>query len=58
MLYLGMPPVDPEMAEQFVGEMADYAALGITRVFLMPFSPDPVGFIENLGAHVIPALSD
>jgi F420-dependent oxidoreductase-like protein len=58
MLYFGMPPIDPETAEQFVGELADYAALGITRVFVIPFGPDPVGFIENVGAHAIPALSD
>lgn len=58
MLYFGLPPLDPAMAEEFVTAMTDYAALGIGRVFVMPFGPDPVGFVENVGAHVVAALSN
>ena len=30
----------------------------IGRVFVVLFGPDPVGLIENVGAHVVHALSN
>lgn len=43
-----------ELAEH----LAPYAAAGITEVHVMPWSGDPVGFVEGLGAHVVPRLGD
>jgi F420-dependent oxidoreductase-like protein len=52
----GTPPTTPEAVAPFVAQMAEYAALGVARVILMPPGPDPVGFVRALGAHVVPRL--
>ena len=44
-------------AATFADQMADYAALGVTDVHVMPFGPDPVGFVRQLGEHVVPRLA-
>jgi F420-dependent oxidoreductase-like protein len=38
--------------------LAPYAAAGVTEVHVMPWSGDPVGFVEGLGRHVVPRLAD
>ena len=43
-----------ELAEQ----LTPYAAAGVTDVHVMPWSGDPVGFVEGLGRHVVPRLAD
>jgi F420-dependent oxidoreductase-like protein len=43
-----------ELAEQ----LAPYAAAGVTELHVMPWSDDPVGFVEGLGRHVVPRLTD
>ena len=46
-----------DAAATFAETMAAYAAVGITEVHVMPMHGDPVGFVENLGAHVIPRVA-
>jgi alkanesulfonate monooxygenase SsuD/methylene tetrahydromethanopterin reductase-like flavin-dependent oxidoreductase (luciferase family) len=45
-------------AARFAETMAAYAAVGITEVHVMPMHGDPVGFVRNLGEHVIPRVAD
>lgn len=45
-------------AREFAQQMAAYAAVGVTEVHVMPWTGDPVGFIEDLGEHVVPRLAD
>jgi F420-dependent oxidoreductase-like protein len=42
----------------FVEHMRGYAEIGIDEVHVMPFGGDPVGFVEGLGEHVIPQISE
>jgi F420-dependent oxidoreductase-like protein len=49
---------DPSAGDKLVAELAPFAGLGITEVHVMPFKKDPVAFVEGLGEHVIPALSE
>jgi hypothetical protein len=37
--------------------MARFADVGVQEVHLMPFGPDPVGFVRRLGAHIIPTVT-
>jgi F420-dependent oxidoreductase-like protein len=46
-----------DAASQFVDTMSRYAALGVTEVHVMPMDTDPLGFVENLGEHVIPQIA-
>jgi F420-dependent oxidoreductase-like protein len=48
--------VDAEGAKTFVDQLAGYARIGIEEVHVMPWTGDPVGYIESLGEHVIPQL--
>ena len=45
-------------AAQFTDVLSAYAALGVTEVHVMPMDGDPVGFVRNLGEHVIPRVTD
>src|SRR3954462_1935425 len=49
---------DPAAADQLVSDLAPYAELGVTEVHVMPFKKDPVAFVEGLGEHVVPLLSE
>ncbi|MCW2635460.1 MAG: class F420-dependent oxidoreductase, partial [Blastococcus sp.] len=53
-------PLTPgaDAAAQFADIMGAYAAVGITEVHVMPMDDDPVGFVRNLGEHVIPRVTD
>ncbi|MGZ4570552.1 MAG: hypothetical protein ACXVXU_06740, partial [Blastococcus sp.] len=46
-----------EAAARFAGAMTAYAAVGITEVHVMPMDGDPLGFVRNLGEHVIPRVT-
>lgn len=54
-------PFDPAReAEGFLAEMRDLAAAGIDEVHVVPLgdaAADPVGFVRDLGTHVVPRLS-
>lgn len=41
----------------FLDHMREYAALGFSEVHVVPWTNDPVPFIEQLGEHVIPELN-
>ncbi len=42
----------------FVSSMAEYAALGIGLVELMPPGPDPAGWVSQLGERIVPRLAE
>jgi F420-dependent oxidoreductase-like protein len=42
---------------EFAEQMRGYAEIGIEEVHVMPFTPDPVAFIDGLGEHVVPQIS-
>jgi F420-dependent oxidoreductase-like protein len=46
-----------EAGERFADEMSAYAELGVTEVHVMPLQGNPLGFVENLGEHVVPHLA-
>jgi F420-dependent oxidoreductase-like protein len=52
----GLAPGADEAA-RFAADMAEHAALGVTEAHLMPMDGDPVGFVRNLGEHVIPRVA-
>jgi F420-dependent oxidoreductase-like protein len=56
-LYVG--PLEPDAGggKVFAGQMARFADVGVQEVHLMPFGPDPVGFVRRLGAHIIPTVT-
>jgi F420-dependent oxidoreductase-like protein len=41
----------------FAEQMRRYAEIGIEEVHVMPFTTDPVAFVDGLGEHVIPQIS-
>jgi F420-dependent oxidoreductase-like protein len=49
------PVADPDA---FVAEMAEYAALGITLVEVMPMSDDPVGWTTAVCETLVPRLAE
>ena len=49
---------DAEGGKAFTDRLAGYASVGIEEVHVMPWTGDPVGFIEGLGGHVIPRLKE
>ncbi len=56
-LYVGPLAPGAESGERFAEEMTGYLALGVTEVHVMPRDRDPLGFVENLGEHVLPHLA-
>jgi F420-dependent oxidoreductase-like protein len=55
MMHMG--PASPEEPGAFAEAMGPYAELGIGRIILLPFGPDPVGFVKTVGERVVPALA-
>lgn len=43
--------------DAFLADMAGYSTLGITEVQVMPWTPDPIGFVDGL-AEVVPRLAE
>jgi F420-dependent oxidoreductase-like protein len=56
-LYSDPLPPGAEAGERFADEMTGYLDLGVGEVHVMPMGVDPVGFVENLGEHVLPHLA-
>jgi F420-dependent oxidoreductase-like protein len=51
------PSFDPaDGHREFLGQMRDFAALGVSEVHVMHHGDDPVGFVDALGRHVVPEL--
>ena len=46
-----------DAAAAFAEAMTAYAAVGITEVHVMPMDGDPLGFVRNLGEHLIPRVA-
>jgi F420-dependent oxidoreductase-like protein len=57
-LYAAPLSLGAEAAARFAEVMSRHAALGVTEVHVMPMDGDPVGFVRNLGEHVIPRIAD
>jgi F420-dependent oxidoreductase-like protein len=55
-LYAGPPPTTDAAVDRLLETMTACAALGVTDVHLMPSGSDPVGYVADLGARVLPAL--
>jgi F420-dependent oxidoreductase-like protein len=51
-------PTDADGGRRFVDTMADFAAVGVEEVHVMPYLADPVAFVTGLGENVIPALHE
>ena len=56
-LYVGPLEPDDKGGKDFADQMARYAYVGVEEVHVMPYGPDPVGFVRGLGSHVIPAVA-
>jgi F420-dependent oxidoreductase-like protein len=56
-LYVGSLEPTVEGGKSFADQMSRYADIGIEEVHVMPFGPDPVGFVRGLGDNVVPRLS-
>ncbi len=41
----------------FAEQMRPYADIGIEEVHVMPFTTDPVAFVDGVGDHVVPLIS-
>ena len=55
MLWNGDPAADPD---SFLAEIAEYAALGMSLVTLMPPTDDPVAWTTQVCERVVPRLAD
>ena len=56
-LYVGPLKSDDKGGKDFADQMARYADVGVEEVHVMPYGPDPVGFVRGLGSHVIQAVA-
>ncbi|MET0711033.1 MAG: LLM class F420-dependent oxidoreductase [Jiangellaceae bacterium] len=56
-LYVGPLQPDDKGGKDFADKMARYADVGVEEVHVMPYGPDPVGFVRGLGSHVIQAVA-
>ena len=52
----GSNPLDD--VDGFLSLMAEYAGLGITQVWVSPPGPDPVGWVTEVCARLVPRLSE
>lgn len=54
-------PLDPARdADRFLAQIEELASVGVQEVHVVPLgaaAADPVGFVRDLGAHVVPHLS-
>ena len=57
MLYAGNALLTGDY-DVFLEDMAGYAELGITEVQAMPWTPDPLAFVDGIVANVVPRLGD
>lgn len=56
-LWTGPVGTDEAGAQAFLDHMARLAEVGIHEVHVMPFGPDPVGFVRGLGERVVGSLT-
>jgi F420-dependent oxidoreductase-like protein len=54
----GLDPATAAGGAAFAAQMERYAAVGVSEVHVMPWDGDPLPFIEGLGEHVVPRLSE
>jgi F420-dependent oxidoreductase-like protein len=44
--------------DDFISRMEEYAKLGVSLIEVMPPTPDPAGFVAELGEKVVPKLNE
>lgn len=49
---------DPVAVDEFVAQMAEYAAQGVDEVFLTPHGRDPVATVAQIGEVLVPRLAE
>ncbi|HEU4947630.1 MAG TPA: LLM class F420-dependent oxidoreductase [Kribbella sp.] len=57
-LWTGPLEVSASGGRAFADAVRPYADAGIDEVHVMPFTGDPVAFVNGLGEHVVPRLED
>jgi F420-dependent oxidoreductase-like protein len=57
-LWTGPLIIDSDGAQVFADCMAAYAEVGVDEVHVMPFAGDPLRYVDGLGEHVIPLLTN
>lgn len=57
-LWVGPLNPDAEGGKLFAEQMRRYVDVGIGEVHVMPFTGDPVAFVQGLGEHVVGQLRD
>ena len=59
MLFTAPIDTSPDGVASFAAQMREYAALGISEVFVMPLGqPNVLAFVDALGAKIVPAVTD
>jgi F420-dependent oxidoreductase-like protein len=56
-LWTGSVGTDADGGRAFVEQMRGFAGVGIEEVHVMPFTGEPVAYVQGLGDHVMGALS-
>ena len=55
-LWVGPLDATPDGGRAFADQMSRYADIGVEEVHVMPFTPDPVAFVYDVGEHLKPLL--
>lgn len=58
MLWTGAVQATAEGGRAFAEALRPFAAQGFTEVHVMPFTSEPVGYVEALGRYVVPRLAE
>ena len=57
-LWTGPVGTDADGGREFVEQMRGFAEVGVEEVHVMPFTDDPVSYVQAVGDHVMGALAD
>ena len=57
-LWTGPIDTTDQGGAELAAQLAGYAAVGVTEVHVMPLAGDPVAFVDALGRHLVPRLTD
>ena len=56
-LWTGPVGTDPDGGREFVEKMRAFADVGVDEVHVMPFTDDPVSYVQGVGDNIIGSLS-
>ncbi len=57
-LWTGPIDATDQGGAELAAQLAGYAAVGVTEVHVMPTAGDPVTFVDAIGRHLVPRLTD